>query len=78
MRSAIRLFATLAVVITVTATLSALVPHPAPVSTVIAPPLTGQGMQSEAGALPWTAAALAASGTALAGLGAATLRRTRR
>ncbi len=51
---------------------------PAPVATVIAPPLTGQGMQSEAGGLPWMAAALAASGAALAGLGAATLRRTRR
>ena len=43
----------------------------------VAPPVTGQGMQSEAGAPPWTAVALAASGVALVGLGAATLRRAR-
>ncbi len=49
-----------------------------PGPTVVAPPVTGQGMRSEAGALPWAAAALAASGVALAGLGAATLRRARR
>ena len=45
-----------------------------PSPAVVAPPVTGQGMQSEAGALPWTAVALAASGVALAGLGAAMLR----
>ena len=50
---------------------------PAPVATVIAPPVTGQGMQGEAEGLPWTAVALAAAGVALAGLGATALRRTR-
>ena len=45
---------------------------------VVAPPVTGQGLQSEAGALPWKAVVLAASGIALAGLGAATLRRAHR
>lgn len=48
-----------------------------PSPAVVAPPVTGQGMQSEAGALPWTAVALAASGVALVGLGTATLRRAR-
>ena len=48
-----------------------------PSPAVVAPPVTGQGMQSEAGAPPWTAVALAASGVALVGLGAATLRRAR-
>ncbi len=49
---------------------------PAPV--VVAPPVTGQGMQRDAGGLPWTPVALAASGVALAGLGAARLRRAGR
>ena len=49
-----------------------------PTVTVVAPPATGQGMKSDAGARPWTLVALAASGVALAGLGAATLRRARR
>ena len=48
-----------------------------PAATAAAPPVTGQGMQSEAGALLWTAVALAASGVALAGIGAAALRRAR-
>ena len=46
--------------------------------TVVAPPATGQGMQSEAAYATWFVVALAASGVAMAGLGAATLRRARR
>lgn len=49
-----------------------------PALTVVAPPVTGQGIQAGAADTTWIIIALAASGVALAGLGAATLRRAPR